>query len=170
MNHLDDIDILREVMKERDSVVDQVKLVKSSVVSNQVNIRTHCSNVVPETKVLATKWEVEHVGIINTQRSGSIFKDLSLINEVSADSITLKGVVGRGLKRNIVLKVVNLVLVDEIVELLVHALHHVVLWSCTILNFNLKHCCFNVFFQVPGDNDHNLSLHVFGHDLDVLSL
>jgi hypothetical protein len=60
------------------------------------------------------------------------------------------------------------VLVDEVIVLLVHSLHHVVLRSSVWFTLVLEHGRFDVPGAVPGNHYHSVALVMLGYDLDMI--
>ena len=72
------------------------------------------------------------------------------------------------MKRDVVLKVKDLVSIDVVVVLFVHASNDVVLRSGARFHLDLEHRGLHVGFEVPCDYDHNLVDLIFGHYLDMI--
>ena len=83
--------------------------------------------------------QVQLVGIVDAKASAAIVKHLSLLVELVTHANGVVFNVGGGLHWNVELKIKNVTLVLVIIELLVHARDHVVLWNDVFSVLDLEH-------------------------------
>jgi len=106
--------------------------------------------------------------MINTQWSSSIFINFSLVNVLSANSFSRHWIVVSWLEWYIIFKIKDLMWINEVVSLLIHAFANVVFRFFIAINSKLKHWNFYVLIEVPNHCYHNLVLSVFGYNLQLM--
>jgi len=105
--------------------------------------------------------------LINTQWLISVSIDFSLVSELS-NSFSRHWIVVRWLEWHIWFKIKDLIRINEVVFLLIHAFANVVFRFFIAFNILLKHWNFYVIIEVPNHHYHNFVLYVFGYNLQLM--
>lgn len=124
--------------------------------------------VVPELNVHSRSRKVQQTRMINTQWSSSIFINFSLVNILSANSFSSHWIVVSWLEWYVIFKIIDLMLINEVVSLLIHAFANIVFGFITAFNSVLKHWNFNVVYEVPNHCYQNLTLSVSSNNLHLI--
>lgn len=162
-------------MEQRASVYDDVQLVERAAGVHQIRVGPHFHDVLPQQQVHPAQRVVEVAGPLDTQESGAVVAYLPLVEEVShhgellpvGAAVRVQLLVDVGLsQRDVVLEIRQVMLIQQVVHLGVHAFHNVVAHLVAWVRLHLHNALLHILVKVPGDHAVNIVLMVVGGHLE----
>ena len=164
-------------MEKRDTAKAEIQAVDGATRADERSRFPYSVDVPPKQHIHPAEVEVQAVCLLDPQELSVVFKELSLVVQL-VKAPQLVGIRGAAwinaleyidlLERNIAVKIDDIIIIDVVIHLVIHAFHNVCANDGSVQWQDLIHILFDILDKVPSHDENDILLVILGQDLQAV--